>query len=138
MTERQKQRAYATRQENINLFGNKKALHKRWRDIVSELSEREITLENICDPESNKQLGLLEMARNKNMSLGELTILRQYSEAILNGSTKAAEYLRDTKGEKPSTQLDVTTAESGLKNLSEDELRELLNHLREAKENVDC
>jgi hypothetical protein len=134
MTEKQKQRAYATRMEHINLNG-KKALHKKWKNIASELSDREITLKDICNPDSPKQLGLLEMAKSQKMSLGDLTILRQYSEAIVNGSTKAAEFIRDTMGEKPTTQLDVNTNESGIKNMSEAELREMLELLR--KGNVD-
>ena len=134
MTEKQKQRAYATRMEQMNLNG-KKALHKKWKNIASELSDREITLEDICNPDSPKQLGLLELAKSQKMSLGDLTILRQYSEAIVNGSTKAAEFIRDTMGEKPTTQLDVNTNECGIKNMSEAELREMLELLRKGNVN---
>jgi len=133
MTEKQKQRAYATRMEHINLNG-KKALHKKWKDIASELSEREITLAEICDPDSPKQLGLLEMAKSQKMSLGDLTLLRQYSEAIVNGSTKAAEFIRDTMGEKPSTQLQIEEKPSGLKEMSLDELIELRDLLKKERD----
>lgn len=125
MTEKQKQRAYATRMENFNLNGNKKALHKKWKDIATELSDRQITLQDICDPDSPKQLGLLELAKTKSMSLGDLTMLRQYSEAIINGSTKAAEFVRDTLGEKPTTQLEIENKTSGLKEMSLEDLMEL-------------
>ena len=133
MTERQKVRAYASRMEQINLNG-KKALHKKWKDIASELSDRQITLSDICDLDSPKQLGLLEMAKNNNMSLGDLTMLRQYSEAIINGSTRAAEFIRDTMGEKPSTQVQIEETSSGLKKLSLEELIELRDMLKNMKE----
>lgn len=133
MTEKQKQRAYATRMEQMNLNG-KKALHKKWKNIASELSDREITLEDICNPDSPKQLGLLELAKSQKMSLGDLTILRQYSEAIVNGSTKAAEFIRDTMGEKPTTQLQIEERPSGLKEMSLDELIELRDLLKKERD----
>lgn len=129
MTEREKERAYATKMENHYLFGDKKAIHKKWKNIVSELSDREITLEDICNPESNKQLGLLEVVKDQKMSLGDLALLRQYGEAILNGSTRAAEFLRDTMGEKPTTQIDMNVEEKGLKKMSYEELLELKENL---------
>lgn len=124
-------KARNTRMENLNLYGTPKKQHKKWKNIAKELSDRHITLCDIADLDSPKQKGLLQVFSSEDMTLGDLTILRQYSEAIVNGSTKAAEFIRDTMGEKPSTQLDVNNIdESGLSQLSLDELVELRELLK--------
>ena len=59
-----------------------------------------------------------------------MVVLRQYAEAIVNGSTKAAEFLRDTAGEKPATNIDVTDErQSGIRQMSDDELKALIADL---------
>ncbi len=124
-------KARNTRLENLNFYGNKKQQHKKWRNIARELSDRHISLTDIADSESPKQKGLLQIAEQEDMTLGDLTLLRQYSEAIINGSTKAAEFIRDTMGEKPSTQLDLNNMdESGISQMSLEELVELKELLK--------
>lgn len=119
-----------TKLENAELYGNKKTLHKKWKNIARELSDRNISLGDIADLDSPKQGGLMQVAYNENMTMGELVLLRQYSEAICNGSTKAAEFVRDTMGEKPSTQIDMSVEEGGLSQMSLKELEELRDLLK--------
>lgn len=124
-------KARNTRLENLNFYGSKKQQHRKWRTIAKELSDRHISLTDIADPDNPKQKGLMQLAGQEDMTLGDLTLLRQYSEAIVNGSTKAAEFIRDTMGEKPSTQLDVNNIdESGLSQMSLEELQELKELLK--------
>ena len=81
----------------------------RYRELVKLLGENEIKLTTLLDPEESvKNEVINEMMCNSQLSYDELVVLRQYAEAIVNGSTKAAEFLRDTAGEKPATNIDVT------------------------------
>ena len=117
-----------TKAENKALYGNQ---HKKWKNVARELSDRHITLGDIVDPTSKKQYVLMDIANKENLSLGELTVLRQYAEAIYSGSTKAAEFIRDTMGEKPSTDVSVTSTTSPLEGMSTEDLQSLLNFLKE-------
>ena len=64
--------------------------------------------------------------------MDEAGILQQYAKAILGQDTKAMEFLRDTAGEKPSTQVDLSTDESGLSKMSLDDLMALKEALTSA------
>lgn len=117
--------------EKTNLYGTPKQQHKKWRRIAQELSDRKISLNDIINIDSPKQDGLMELAKQEEMTLGDMVLLRQYSEAIVNGSTKAAEFVRDTMGERPSTQVDINNVdESGISQMSLDELLELKELLK--------
>lgn len=123
------QKALNTRRENLAFFGTKKQQHKKWKNVVKELSDREITLGDIADENSPAQYTLRAIAQENHLTLGELVVLRQYAEAI-HGSTKSAEFLRDTMGEKPSNDVNLTTTQSPLSSLSDDELHSLLESLK--------
>lgn len=123
------QKALNTRRENLAFFGTKKQQHKKWKNVVKELSDREITLGDIADENSPAQYTLRAIAQENHLTLGELVVLRQYAEAI-HGSTKSAEFLRDTMGEKPSNDVNLTTTQSPLASLSDEELHSLLESLK--------
>ena len=103
----------------------------RYRELVKLLGENEIKLTTLLDPEESvKNEVINEMMCNSQLSYDELVVLRQYAEAIVNGSTKAAEFLRDTAGEKPATNIDVTDErQSGIRQMSDDELKALIADL---------
>ena len=103
----------------------------RYRELVKLLGENEIKLTTLLDPEESvKNEVINEMICNSQLSYDELVVLRQYAEAIVNGSTKAAEFLRDTAGEKPATNIDVTDErQSGIRQMSDDELKALIADL---------
>ena len=103
----------------------------RYRELVKLLGENEIKLTTLLDPEESvKNEVINEMMCNSQLSYDELVVLRQYAEAIVNGSTKAAEFLRDTAGAKPATNIDVTDArQSGIRQMSDDELKALIADL---------
>ena len=125
------QRAYNKRMEKLNLLGTPKQRRKKYRDIVKEMGQRNITLTDIASGLGDKEKGFLDMMDKTGMTMDEATILQQYSKAIINQDTKAAEFLRDTAGEKPSTQVDLTTKdESGISKMSLEELIELRDLLK--------
>lgn len=124
MSDKNSAKSYRTLMENINLNGSKKELHRKWGVIVKELSAREISFKDINDPESPKQRGLMDLAKSQKMTIGDLVILRQCAEAIEKGNVRSAEFLRDTMGEKPSTQIDINDDTSVLSKMSLEELRE--------------
>lgn len=123
------QKSINTRRENLAFFGTKKQQHKKWKNVVKELSDREITLGDIADENSPAQYTLKAIAQENHLTLGELVVLRQYAEAI-HGSTKSAEFLRDTMGEKPSNDVNLNTTQSPLASLSDEELHSLLDSLK--------
>lgn len=125
------QRAYNKRMEKLNLLGTPKQKRKKYREIVKEMGQRNITLTDIASGLGDKEKGFLDMMDKTGMTMDEATILQQYSKAIINQDTKAAEFLRDTAGEKPSTQVDLTTKdESGISKMSLEELIELRDLLK--------
>ena len=94
-----------------------------------------ITLEDIAHDE--KQKGFYDMMRENNMTLDEMVVLQQYSKAIIDRDTRSAEFIRDTAGEKPSTQIDLSTEDNGLSKMSLEELRELKSALLSLKNQKD-
>lgn len=127
------QRAYNKRMEKLNLLGTPKQRRKKYKDIVKELGARNITLKDIASDDLNgKYLGFLDMMDETGMTMDEAAVLQQYSKAIVDRDTKAVEFLRDTVGEKPSTQLGIKTEdESGLSKMSLEELIELRDLLKQ-------
>ena len=112
----------------------------RYRELVKLLGENEIKLTTLLDPEESvKNEVINEMMCNSQLSYDELVVLRQYAEAIVNGSTKAAEFLRDTAGEKPATNIDVTDErQSGIRQMSDDELKALIADLTKNNPTLRC
>lgn len=106
------------------IFMMKHKSSRRWRDIINELGERKISLENIVLEEKGQ--GLADFFKEKDISFKEAVGLRQYAKAIVTGDTRSAEFLRDTSGEKPSTEVHLHQSTSPLQELSVEELRDLL------------
>lgn len=124
LTESQKRKGYNRSREAFSLLGSKKEKRRKYKQIIEELGARQISLENIMNGE--KMPGFLEMIRNTDATFDDAVILQQYGKAILQADTSAATFLRDTVGEKPTNVVDITE-KSGLKSLSDEELKEFYN-----------
>lgn len=122
------QRAYNKRMEKNNLIGTKAQRRKKYSQIIKEMGARNITLADIAA--DKKQRGFLDMMKETQMTFDEAVVLQQYARAIQDRDTKSAEFLRDSVGEKPTTQLDVNTNENGLSKMSYEELLELRELLK--------
>ena len=128
------QKAYNKRLEQINLQGTKKQRRKKYRQIAQEMGMRNITLADIANGLGDKERGFLDMMDETGMTADELVILQQQAKAIIHQDTRAAEFLRDTAGDKPSTQIEVGGENGGLAQMSLDELRELKDAIMLLKE----
>lgn len=111
--------------EQLNLNGSKKQRRKKYSQIVKDLGERNITLNDIAGGLGDKEKGFLDMMSETGMTMNEAVVLQQYAKAIINQDTRSAEFLRDTAGEKPSTQIEMSGDDSGLSKMTLEELREL-------------
>lgn len=131
----ERQRTYNKQMEAHNLRGSSAVRRKKYATIVKEMGLRNITLEDIAHDE--KQKGFYDMMRENNMTLDEMVVLQQYSKAIIDRDTRSAEFIRDTAGEKPSTQIDLSTEDNGLSKMSLEELRELKSALLSLKNQKD-
>ena len=119
--------------EQLNLNGSKKQRRKKYSQIVKDLGGRNITLEDIAGGLGDKEKGFLDMMSKEGMTMNEAVVLQQYAKAIINQDTRSAEFLRDTAGEKPSTQIDLSSDEGGLSKMSLEDLKELKALLEERK-----
>lgn len=125
------QRAYNKRMEQLNLNGNKKQRRKKYAHIIKEMGVRNITLEDVANGLGDKEKGFLDMMDKTGMTMDETVVLQQYAKAIIHQDTRSAEFLRDTAGEKPSTQLDVNdVSDNGLSKMTIEELEELRDLLK--------
>ena len=125
------QRAYNKRMEQLNLNGNKKQRRKKYAHIIKEMGVRNITLEDVANGLGDKEKGFLDMMDKTGMTMDETVVLQQYAKAIIHQDTRSAEFLRDTAGEKPSTQLDVNdVSDNGLSKMTIEELKELRDLLK--------
>lgn len=125
------QRAYNKRMEQLNLNGNKKQRRKKYAHIIKEMGARNITLEDVANGLGDKEKGFLDMMDKTGMTMDETVVLQQYAKAIIHQDTRSAEFLRDTAGEKPSTQIDMNVDENGLSKMSLEELMELRDLLKQ-------
>ena len=105
---------------------------RRFKELINDLGDRHISLQNIVLGE--KSIGMQDFYQQNEVSYKEAVVLAQYAKAIVNQDTKAAEFLRDTAGEKPSTDLNIQDARSPLQDLSTEELRLLAEHYRQLAE----
>lgn len=128
------QRAYNKRMEQINLQGTKKQRRKKYKAIIEEMGARGITLVDLANNLKGKDKGFLDMKKETGMTLDEAVVAQQYAKAIVDKDTRAAEFIRDTVGEKPSQQIDVNGEVSGLSAMSLDDLLELRDLLKKQKE----
>ena len=115
---------YNTMMERINRTGTASQKRKKYKTIVKELGARGITMKDISQDNFNgKSKGFLDMMGDTGMTFDEVVVLQQYAKAIINQDTKAAEFLRDSVGDKPSTSVNMNVEEkSGLETMSLEEL----------------
>ena len=100
---------------------------RHYRTIVRELSDRQIPLNLLSD--ESKAKGLAQMLEEDVCSLSELVILGQFANVIDDSDTRAAEFLRDTAGYKPQTDVTVEHKTQGLASLTDTQLLTLLQAL---------
>ena len=112
--------------ERINRTGTPSQIRKKYKTIVKELGARGITMKDISQDNFNgKSMGFLEMMGESGMTFDEVVVLQQYAKAIINQDTKAAEFLRDSVGDKPSTNVNMNVEEtSGMAAMSLEELEQ--------------
>lgn len=117
---------YNSQRERIARHGTPTTVKKKMKQIAIELGARNITLQNIADQDfGGKSRGFIDMMEETEMTLDDVVILQQYAKAIINQDTKAAEFIRDTKGEKPATTVDMSVDnKSPIESMSDDELKE--------------
>lgn len=127
------QRAYNKRMEQINLQGTKKARRKKYKAIIEEMGARGITLVDLANNLKGKDKGFLDMKKETGMTLDEAVVVQQYAKAIVDKDTRAAEFLRDSVGEKPSQQIDLNGEVSGLSSMPLEDLLELRDLLKDIK-----
>lgn len=117
--------------ENAALKGSKSYRRRKYRTIIKELGERNITLDDISRGLGEKEPGFLDMLKTTNATLDDAVILQQYAKAIVDQDTKAATFLRDTAGEAPKQQVEVESIGGGLSEMSLDELLALKKAIEE-------
>lgn len=119
--------------ERLNLTETPGKRKRRYKNIIQDLGERMITLEELG--EGTKNIGVLDSVLSNGGSLDDYVILQQFAKAIIEGDTRAAEFLRDTSGQKPTTGVDLVTNGGGLAEMSTEDLMALKESLEAAKEN---
>ena len=103
--------------------------YTRYQNLIRQLGKNEVKLSDILADPITLNNPLFPIMANSELSYDELVVLRQYAEAIDNGSTKAAEFIRDGGGEKPTTGIDFNDTTAGIKDMSKDEIEEILANL---------
>lgn len=78
----------------------KRKQKKRIKDITSELLN--MSAEDIADNVLNKDIA--EKLKGTDITLYDLIVAKQI-ESALNGSTRSAEYVRDSNGDKPTDKV---------------------------------
>ena len=121
--------------EKHAILGTKAQKRKKYRQLVKEMGQRNITLKDIALGEKEK--GFLDMIKETELTMDEVLILQQYSKAIVDRDTKAAEFIRDTAGEKPSTQIDLSDNDNGLSKMSLEELRAMKESLEKLAKGIE-
>lgn len=116
---------YNTMRERIARQGTPTTVKKKMKQIAIELGARNITLQNIAAQDfGGKSRGFIDMMEETEMTLDDVVVLQQYAKAIINQDTKAAEFIRDTKGEKPATTVDMSVSDkSPIEQMSDEELK---------------
>ena len=117
--------------ENAAIKGSKSYRRRKYRTIIKELGERNITLDDISRGLGKKEPGFLDMLKSTNATMDDAVILQQYAKAIVDQDTKAATFLRDTAGEAPKQQVEVESVGGGLSEMSLDELLALKKAIEE-------
>ena len=89
------------------------AINNRLGKTIRWLGEHSLTKATLVElyGDDNPILALLDDDPNKEISLIEAISLGIFSQAM-KGDIRAAEFIRDTMGEKPATNVNVTTQNS--------------------------
>ena len=103
--------------------------HKRWKYIAQELSDLNLTIQDLDPLTSSKPQLAAALCKKNNVSIGELILMRQAFKAIEEGDTRAAEFMRDTMGENPKQIVEVQ--KSALSQMSDEEIEAALEQLKE-------
>ena len=116
---------YNTIRERIARQGTPTQVKKKMKQIAIELGQRNITLKDIASTDfGGKSRGFIDMMDKTGMTMDDVVMLQAYSKAIIDRDIKAAEFIRDTKGEKPSTTVDMTIGDkSPIEQMSDEELK---------------
>lgn len=115
---------YNTIRERIARQGTPTQVKKKMKQIAIELGQRNITLKDIASTDfGGKSRGFIDMMDKTGMTMDDVVMLQAYSKAIIDRDIKAAEFIRDTKGEKPATAVDMTVGEkSAIEKMTDEEL----------------
>lgn len=116
---------YNTIRERIARQGTPTEVRKKMKQIAIELGQRNITLKDIASTDfGGKSRGFIDMMDKTGMTMDDVVMLQAYSKAIIDRDIKAAEFIRDTKGEKPATTVDMSVNDkSPIEQMSDDELK---------------
>lgn len=117
-------KSYNAMRERIARQGTPTQIKKKMKQIALEMGQRGITLKDVASTDfGGKSRGFIDMMDETEMTMDEVVILQAYSKAIIDRDIKAAEFLRDTKGEKPATAVDMTMSEkSSIEKMTDEEL----------------
>ena len=111
MSMRSKEEVKAIASKGGKNSGKSRRRKKATRDIALAFGKEEAPVQVVA---KLIQLGMLE--EGESCSMDEALMLAQYGKA-LSGNTKAAEFVRDTSGQKPKDEIEVSTKSS--KNLDD-------------------
>lgn len=116
---------YNTIRERIARQGTPTQVKKKMKQIALELGQRNITLKDIASTDfGGKSRGFIDMMDKTGMTMDDVVMLQAYSKAIIDRDIKAAEFIRDTKGEKPATTVDMSVSDkSPIEQMSDEELK---------------
>lgn len=116
---------YNTIRERIARQGTPTQIKKKMKQIAIELGQRNITLKDIASTDfGGKSRGFIDMMDKTGMTMDDVVMLQAYSKAIIDRDIKAAEFIRDTKGEKPATTVDMSVSDkSPIEQMSDEELK---------------
>ena len=124
---------YNSTRERIARQGTPTQVKRKMKQIAQELGARHITLQDIATQDFNgKSRGFIDMMDKTGMTMDDVVMLQQYAKAIINQDTKAAEFIRDTKGEKPATTVDMSVDnKSPIETMTDKELAEYKRLLKD-------
>lgn len=116
--------SYNSKRERLAQVGTPTQVKKKMKQIALELGARNITLKDIASKDfGGKSRGFVDMMDKTGMTMDEVVMLQAYSKAIIDRDIKAAEFIRDTKGEKPATAVDMSLHDkSPIEQMSDEEL----------------
>ena len=76
---------------------------KTFKELINTIGEMVVNDPNLLKKTKVNSLDV----KQKDITYAFLVAFRQYQKAITKGDTRAAEFLRDTAGEKPLNQVEV-------------------------------